>query len=270
MTRSDSRENPTLRVTKRAEKVLKKSGVLTNGYLNALSDGSMTKEMFRQSQEQFYFAVKFFPRPMSALVGRIPDPIQRLDILKNVVEEHGEFTENKFHQSTFEQFLTSLGSDIESIGDEKSLWPEVRAFNTVLAGSCLLAELEVGVACMGIIELAFATISASIGASVVQRKWVDPDNLTHYSLHAELDERHADEFFRVIEDSWDNPARRFYTEQGLTLGAYIFKQLYESLYLTARTECPTARTECPTARKQSNKDPNESDLFSLKDSIEPV
>lgn len=253
-TTSKATEYPTLKVTNRAEEVLKESGVLTNDYLTALADGSMTKEMFRLSQEQFFFAVTFFPRPMSALVGRLPDPMQRLDILKNVVEEHGEFAESKFHQTTFVQFLKSLGSDITTLGDETALWPEVRAFNTVLAGTCLLAELEVGIACMGIIELAFASISASIGSSVVRRQWVDRDNLTHYSLHAELDERHADEFFRVIEPSWDNPDRQYYIDQGLNLGVYIFKQLYESLYATAQLKLATVEN-------QNDKDPNESDLF---------
>lgn len=248
-TTNESTDYPTLQVTNRAEEILKESGVLTNAYLEALADGSMTKEMFRLSQEQFLFAVTFFPRPMSALVGRLPDPVQRLDILKNVVEEHGEFAESKFHQTTFVQFLTSLGCDVGNLGDEKTLWPEVRTFNTVLAGSCLLAELEVGIACMGIIELAFASISASIGSSVVRREWVARDNLTHYTVHAELDERHADEFFRVIEPSWDNPDRHHYIEQGLSLGAYVFKQLYESLYATTQTKCPNVG-------QKSGKDPN--------------
>lgn len=253
-TKNDSSDSPTLQVTKRAEEVLKESGVLTNDYLEALADGSMTKEMFRLSQEQFFFAVTFFPRPMSALVGRLPDPTQRLDILKNVVEEHGEFAESKFHQTTFVEFLSSLGSDMSTIGDEMSIWPEVRAFNTVLAGSCLLAELEVGIACMGIIELAFASISASIGSSVVRRQWVERENLRHYTLHAELDERHADEFFRVIEPSWDDPERHHYIEQGLSLGAYVFKQLYESFYTSAQTKCPALAQD-------SDKDSNESDIF---------
>ncbi|MYD46180.1 MAG: iron-containing redox enzyme family protein [Gammaproteobacteria bacterium] len=261
-TTGDSTDYPTLQVTKRAEEVLKESGVLTNGYLTALADGSMTKEMFRLSQEQFFFAVTFFPRPMSALVGRLPDPIQRLDILKNVVEEHGEFAESKFHQTTFVQFLTSLGSEVESLGNKSAQWPEVRAFNTVLAGSCVLSELEVGIACMGIIELAFSSISASIGASVVRRQWVERDNLTHYTLHAELDERHADEFFRVIEPSWGNPDRQYYINQGLRLGAYIFKQLYESLYATAQLKLATVED-------QNDKDPNESDLFDSEASENP-
>ena len=80
------------------------------------------------------------------------------------------------------------------------------AFNSVLTASCVLDELEVGVACMGIIEYAFAGISAVIGKTVVQRGWVSAERLVHYKLHAEIDERHAEEFFAVIEPAWDDDA----------------------------------------------------------------
>ena len=150
------------RVTNRADAALKRVNILNNPYLEALSNGTMTLECFRRTQEQFFFAVTFFPRPMAALVGRISDPRQRLDILHNLVEEHGEFQEQFFHHTTFQQFLRTLGSQPEKL-DSMFLWPALRAFNGVLTASCVLDELEVGVACMGIIEYAFAGISAVIG-----------------------------------------------------------------------------------------------------------
>jgi len=226
-----------LQVTKRALEILNEVDILNNRYLAALENGTMSREEFCVSQGQFYFAVTFFPRPMSALVGRIPDPRQRLNILHNVVEEHGEFAESQFHQTTFTNFLASLGIDTSEVAVESRIWPSVRAFNTVLVGSCLLAELEVGIACMGIIEQAFSGISLKIGTNVVKRGWVKPEALTHYTVHAEIDERHADEFFQVIENSWDKPERKHYIEQGLQLGAYIFNQLYESLYEGAQKQC---------------------------------
>ncbi len=227
------------RVTTRADAVLKEINILHNPYLAALTDGSMTPECFRRTQEQFFFAVTFFPRPMAALVGRIPDPRQRLDILHNLVEEHGEFEEQFFHHTTFQQFLRSLGSQPEKLGD-LFIWPELRAFNSVLTASCVLDELEVGVACMGIIEYAFAGISAAIGKAVVQRGWVAADRLVHYKLHAEIDERHAEEFFAVIEPLWGDERRRYYIEQGLELGAYIFDRLYRDMYVAGREEIAQA------------------------------
>jgi pyrroloquinoline-quinone synthase len=221
------------RVTACARVALEKSGILHNPYLEALQDGTMTLDCFRRTQEQFFFAVSFFPRPMAALVGRIPDPCLRLDILHNLVEEHGEFEEKAFHHTTFQQFLRSIGSAPEKL-DQMALWPAVRAFNSILTASCVLDELEVGVACMGIIEYAFAGISARIGKAVVERGWVESDRLVHYKLHAAIDERHAEEFFAVLEPLWDEPRRRYYIEQGLDLGAYVFDRLYRDLVAAAQ------------------------------------
>ncbi len=222
---------PTLapQVTAAANEVLRKCGILQNSYFEALADGSMSLECFRRTQEQFFFAVTFFPRPMAALVARIPNPRARLDILHNLVEEHGEFQEEHFHHTTFQRFLASIGSQLDEV-ESASLWPAVRAFNSVLTASCLLDELEIGIACMGIIECAFAGISTAIGKAVVERGWIKPDDLVHYKLHAEIDQRHAEEFFAVIEPRWADERGRYHIEQGLALGAYVFDRLYRDLY----------------------------------------
>jgi pyrroloquinoline-quinone synthase len=220
------------RVTECAERALEKSGIQRNPYLQSLEDGSMTLDGFRRSQEQFFFAVSFFPRPMAALVGRIPNPKARLDILHNLVEEHGEFNEESFHHTTFQRFLRSIGGQSDEL-EGGALTPALRAFNSVLTCACVLDELEVGVACMGIIEHAFAGISATIGQAVVQRGWVQQKDLVHYALHAQIDERHAEEFFAVIEPKWEDPARRYFIEQGLELGAYAFDRLYRDLHVLA-------------------------------------
>jgi pyrroloquinoline-quinone synthase len=226
-------ESRAARVTARAQRTLEKSGIRENPYFRSLRDGSMTLDSFRRSQEHFFFAVSFFPRPMAALVGRIPNPKARLDILHNLVEEHGEFQEKAFHHTTFQQFLRSIGSDPDKL-EASPLHAGLRAFNSVLTCACVLDELEVGVACMGIIEYAFAGISATIGQAVVERGWIRQEDLVHYALHAEIDERHAQEFFAVIEPKWDEPGRRYFIEQGLELGAYAFNRLYSDLYLLGK------------------------------------
>ena len=190
----------------------------------------MPLKAFQDSQRQFFFAVTFFARPMAALVGRIPDPTQRLDVLHNVVEEHGDFQPHLFHHNTFCDFLHSIQVDPSTL-QAQALWPEVRAFNSALTTACVLDEIEVGIACMGMIEFAFADISAAIGKSVIDRGWLTPDTLTHYKLHAAIDHRHADEFFSVVEPAWDEPQKKYLIEQGLALGAYIFDRLYRDLHL---------------------------------------
>jgi pyrroloquinoline-quinone synthase len=223
------------RVTAHADAVLRKTDFPRNPYLVALRNGSMSAECFRRSQEQFFFAVTFFPRPMAALVGRIPDPKARLDILHNLVEEHGEFQEELFHHTTFQKFLSLIDSE-PGERERRPIWPCLRAFNSVLTSACVLDELEVGVGCMGVIEHAFAGISAAIGRAVVARGWVKEGELIHYALHEKIDERHAEEFFAVVEPKWDDPTRRHFIIQGLELGAYVFDRLFRDMFETARCE----------------------------------
>jgi pyrroloquinoline-quinone synthase len=221
------------RVTACAETIIRRIGLLENPYLAALCSGAMSKECFRVTQEQFFFAVRYFPRPMASLIARMPDPAQRIDILQNIVEEHGEFREERFHPNTFRQFLTSIGARAADVA-ALPMWPPLHAFNSILMGACAHDELEVGVCCLGIIEHAFAGISARIGKAVVDRGWVDPANLVHYTTHAELDVRHAEEFFAIVEPGWDDDRRRALSQQGLELGAYAFDQLYRSMYVQER------------------------------------
>ena len=217
-------------VTAQAAAVLDRVGIEGNPYLQDLVDGTMSLDVFRRTQEQFFFAVTFFSRPMAALVGRLPDPRQRLDILRNVVEEHGDFEEAAFHHTTFREFLSRIGSNVDRL-DELELLPAVRAFNSILTAACLMDELEVGIACMGIIERAFAGVSAMIGRAVVARGWLPRERVIHYSLHAEIDVRHADEFFAVVEPAWEDEGRRYLIDQGLQLGAYALDRLYRDLHL---------------------------------------
>ena len=103
------------------------------------------------------------------------------------------------------------------------------------------AVLDVGICCMGIVEHAFARISAMIGKAVVERGWIAPQDLVHYTMHAELDIRHAEEFFAIVEPGWEDHRRRAMIEQGLGLGAYAFDQLYRGMCGrgdVARAACP--------------------------------
>ena len=111
------------------------------------------------------------------------------------------------------------------------MWPEVRAFNTVLVGACVMDEYLIGAGVMGIIERMFSDIAAWLGEQVVHHGWIPEEKLIHYNLHEDLDIKHADDFFDVLRPAWDAAAEnRYYIEQGLRLGACVFNSLYEGLY----------------------------------------
>lgn len=83
---------------------------------------------------------------------------------------------------------------------------------------------------MGIIERAFADISAVLGNRIIENQWVSADKLVHYNLHADLDIEHAEEFFSLIEPKWNANSKEYIIE-GLEIGIYAFNQLYKELYL---------------------------------------
>ncbi len=109
-----------------------------------------------------------------------------------------------------------------------------RAFNNALMGVCMMEPVTAAFGCMGIIEHAFAGISTLIGATVVRRGWIRSEELVHYKLHAEIDERHAADFFEVVSADWHaDAARRAEIEDGVRLGLHVFRRFYDDLLAEA-------------------------------------
>jgi len=203
---------------------------LKNPYVVALRDGSMSREDFIETQIQFLFAVVFFSRPMATLAGRLPRPQMRIPLLENIRDEHGDGRLTVCHENTFLELLERLGVDRREV-DKRALWPEIRAFNTMLAGLCTLDDAFTGLAALGMIEDLFSGISASIGQSIVQRKFLPKSQVVHYATHETLDVAHAEGFYAGLYEPYENHVRlRYEIDQGLELGGYAFMAMYEGLH----------------------------------------
>ncbi|MCU0702203.1 MAG: iron-containing redox enzyme family protein [Myxococcaceae bacterium] len=203
---------------------------LDGPYFHALRDGSFSREDFVETQVQFAHAVFFFSRPMMVLAARVSNPSVRLPLLANVTDEHGEGDLSMSHEATFTRFLERLGVERDAPW-QRPLWPEVRAFNTVLAGVCTLDDVPTAMATLGIIEDLFAGISAAIGRAVVDRGFLSADALVHYTTHEALDELHAEGFYAPLRERFSaDETFRYQVQQGLELGANVFLGLYRGLY----------------------------------------
>ncbi len=211
--------------------ILHQTDYYNNPYFVHLRDGSFEKDDFLETQIQFFFAVIFFSRPMAALAAKIPTPELRVEIVRNVWEEHGEGDSTRVHGTTFLNLLYRLDQITPEDVDRRALWPEVRIFNTTLAGACVLDEYLIGVGMMGMIERMFCAISSWLGQIIVERKWLMPHEMIHYNLHETVDMKHSEDFFNILKPAWDkNSSNRYYIEQGLHLGATVFNGLYLGLY----------------------------------------
>lgn len=202
-----------------------------NPYFIQLMKKEFDKNDFIETQIQFFSAVTFFSRPMAALAAKIPSPTLRMEIIRNVWEEHGEGDAKKIHGKTFCELLLRLGNIKEADIEKRALWPEVRVFNTTLVGACVLDEYLIGVGMMGMIERMFVYISNLIGQGIVHNGWLTEEEMIHYDLHEVLDLRHSMDFFNVLQPSWEEVgSNHYYIEQGLRMGAEVFNYLYLALY----------------------------------------
>jgi pyrroloquinoline-quinone synthase len=237
-------------IEKTIQEILGNLNYLENPYFTNLHKGHFEKEDFIETQIQFYFAVTFFSRPMAALAAKIPLPKMRLEVVRNVWEEHGEGDLKHIHAHTFEEFLKRLGNiSLEDVA-KRPLWPEVRLFNTALSGICILDDYMTGIGVMGIIEHMFSDISHKIGTGIVQRGWLTDQTIIHYNVHEKLDIKHAQDFFDIVEGAYQSSAEnRYYIDQGIWLGATLFNSMYQQLYenrkrrLLRDVNIPHSRTE---------------------------
>ncbi len=194
----------------------------------------MSKEKFIDSQVQFFYAVSFFSRHLAALTARIPSSDERGVLIHNLSEEHGLDEENPAegfrphlaHDKTFAAFLQSLGIDAERLASS-SPGAVVQAFNLAVLGACSMESPRFAFAALGMIEYAFADISALIGSRVVEQGWVESGKLVHYSLHAEIDKRHAAELFEAAEQAQNFSGTSISIASGLNFGRYVFDRLYQ-------------------------------------------
>ncbi|MCA3012783.1 MAG: iron-containing redox enzyme family protein [Myxococcaceae bacterium] len=203
---------------------------LENPYFVSLKDGSMTREDFVETQAQFAHAVFFFSRPMLVLAARVSNPKVRLPLLENVGDEHGDGDLSMSHEATFTCFLERMGVSRDELW-ARPLWPEVRAFNTVLAGVCTLDDVPTALATMGIIEDLFSSLSAELGRGIVARGFLTSAALVHYQTHEALDVLHAEGFYAPLRARYaQDDVARYQVEQGLELGATVFLGLYRGLF----------------------------------------
>ena len=212
--------------------VLKDENYLQNPYFIELAKGNFTKDDFIATQIQFYYAVENFSSVMANLCARIPSPKLRLEIIRNVWEEHGDGNPENSHVHSFNILLSRLTGD-ENFQIEKHLaTSEVLHFNYVLSGACATSQTYLtGIAVLGMIEYMFSGIAGYIGKCIVGNKWLSETELIHYNLHEKLDVKHAQDFFDLLEKPWESSeSAQIEIKQGLELGAFCFNQLYKNLY----------------------------------------
>ena len=89
-------------------KLKNETSISSQIYFSRLLDGSMSFELFKSSQANFYSAVCYFSRPMFLLCSRMENYADRLIILENIMDEHGNGDIKDSHGDTYKNYLLNL------------------------------------------------------------------------------------------------------------------------------------------------------------------
>lgn len=205
-------------------------------YFHGLLSGQFSKDQFLDSQNQFSYLVKYFARPMAAVIANMPNAITRSAIVANLWEEHGRGDHDKIHGKTILTLIDRLGGDSDKL-DEKYTSESIRIFNTALRGISVFEDYRVSAAVFGGIERTFVDISTLICEAIIERGWLPRERITHYALHKEIDIKHAEEFLEVTAEDWNRDEEsRELIRRGIRMGARLFTNVYSDFAADAFRE----------------------------------
>lgn len=190
-------------------------------YVRAVEDGTLARGPFVESQVQFFFAVEAYPRSLASLAERL-SPAPRRALEANVLDELGAGDAGQAHVRTFRLLLERLGVSAAET-DARPKWDCTVAFNDGVKRACTVLPPEHGLAAIAAIEDLFSGISRDLGAAIVKRGWLSPDQLVHYTVHEQLDRAHADALYRQLDAASAEVAA------GLDLGVRLLTGFYDGL-----------------------------------------
>jgi len=199
-----------------------------NQYFSKLIKGNITFENFQRSQLDFYDAVIFFTRPMFVIASKLNSYQQRLIILNNIMDEHGDGELSETHGETFKKYLLSLGILKKEIHRRKQN-EAATFFNVSLEEKAKKKSTCFSLAMMGIIEDRYATITKILSEHILKNHWLSQKTLTHYKVHEDLDVEHAESFYKLIRNHWVNLEKRTQIKEGLVFGNDLILNLYSNL-----------------------------------------
>ena len=205
------------------------SPIKSQPYFSRLIDGEMSLKQFKVTQLNILPAVSYFSLPMFYLCTRLESYEERINILENINDEHGNGNLSKSHGVTYKSYLTSLGIKKNTI-DQSPVHPSVEYFNNILMETVKNKNVLLAIACLGMIEERYAEISKLLVENLINKKWIKSEELTHYSIHQDVDKHHSNLFFTLLETEWKESLNsRQEIVSGIDLGNDLVLNLYNNL-----------------------------------------
>jgi pyrroloquinoline-quinone synthase len=194
---------------------------MNNKYCDYLTKEN--KEIFIKTQIPFKDAVDNWSKILGKMITKVPSYKERIVLIKNLWDEHGNGNLEESHVITFQKFINSLSdSEIEPSENAKR---SVFTFNHYLNYCCNHESWIFSIAVLGIIEYVYVDISSKIHDYI--SLFIDKDKINHYSCHEVLDKTHSHELFEILVPYLEQYKNEIFA--GFAYGICKFDELYQGM-----------------------------------------
>jgi pyrroloquinoline-quinone synthase len=175
--------------TTRIDDVVSEQHLLKHPFYTAWTEGTLTTRALRGYAAQYYKHVAAFPRYLSAIHAQTPDLETRQYLLENLIDEE-RGAEN--HPELWLRFAEGIGTTRAAVRGAAAL-PETAACDAAYREISGARGPLAGLSALYAYESMVPAVSASKIDGLKKHYGIDDDDtLRFFSVHLEVDERHAD------------------------------------------------------------------------------
>ena len=162
--------------------------LLDHPFYQAWKSGALTMEDLKLYAAQYYHFEANFPRFLSAVHARCPEPAVRQTILSNLWdEEHGEDN----HRALWLRFCSGLGLNQQQVLASPT-HPDTRALVQTYAGACSQGSYLEGMAAIYAYEAQVPEVMEDKMAGLRDLYGMaDEDSLAFFQVHHHIDQEHS-------------------------------------------------------------------------------
>lgn len=204
----------------------KMNNIKNNKYLQKLNE-KINLDNFIKSQIYFIAAVDNWSKILGIMISKVPSYKERIVLINNLKDEHGEENINNCHVITFKKFILSL-LEITKKQEQEYFFKENKKYiNNFINGLYELVKQDwiYAISALAMIEYVYINVSESIHKYI--SNFIDKNEIHHYSTHEIIDKHHAQELFSIIEPYYKN--NEDIIENGIKYGYELLNKLYEDL-----------------------------------------
>ena len=198
-----------------ADELKKQYPISNNIYFSLLKQG-VSKSWLHATQSPFWYAVEGWSNILINILSKLSSSEQRIIILRNLNDEHGNGDIKKCHTYTFTQFL-------KSTIDTSAPPPHANCVDNFITSIMETQDVVKQLSIVGIIEYIYAYLSIEIGICCNKLNIKNE----HYKEHTKLDIEHALDIFRLLQQSFPEKLDdiKQYMKHGITIFMNLFTQL---------------------------------------------